>query len=62
MKYIKDFLLSAFSGIITLVIINLMGAYTGVILFLSYINIFISGLLGIPGVILLLVAENIIIK
>ena len=60
MKYFKEFLCSAFSGIISLVSVNLFGFYFGVNLTVSYINLGVSFVLGIPGVTALLVLENFI--
>ena len=60
MKYLKNFLISAFSGIISLITVNLFGFYLGVNLTVSYINLGVSFLLGIPGVTALLVIENFI--
>ena len=60
MKYFKEFLCSAFSGIISLVCVNLFGFYFGVNLTVSYINLGVSFVLGIPGVTALLVLENFI--
>ncbi|MBE6731500.1 MAG: hypothetical protein E7564_07420 [Ruminococcaceae bacterium] len=60
MKYFKEFLYSAFSGVISLILVNLFGFYMGVNLTVSYINSAVSFLLGIPGVTALLVLENFI--
>ena len=62
MKYFKEFLYSAFSGIISLVLVNLFGFYVGVNLTVSYINGAVSFLLGVPGVTALLVLENFIFE
>ena len=61
MKYIKEFLVSSFSGLISLLAINLFGSFIGVNLYLSQINIIISALLGVPGVTLALIFNNFLI-
>lgn len=51
---IKSLLLSAFSGIGALFAVNILCEFTGVSVPLNYITMSLSGILGIPGVIMLL--------
>lgn len=61
MKYFKAFFYSGVSGLVSLVLINLFGTYIKVSLSLSVINMLCSFILGVPGVISLLIFENLII-
>ena len=49
----KDFLLSAVLGFAALALDNLCGDYTGVLVPLNRLSIGAAGLLGVPGVTLL---------
>ena len=49
----KDFLLSAVLGFAALALVNLCGDYTGVLVPLNRLSIGAAGLLGVPGVTLL---------
>ena len=50
----KGFLLSAALGVVALALVNLCGAYTGVMLPVNRLTLGTAGGLGIPGVILLI--------
>lgn len=56
----KGFLLSAVLGFAALALVNLCGAYTGVMLSLNRLSIGAAGLLGIPGVTLLVLLDAIL--
>ncbi len=56
----KNFLLSAFLGFLALAAVNLLSPYTGVALPVSRLSIAASGLLGIPGVTLLVILNAIL--
>ena len=49
----NDFLLSAVLGFAALALVNLCGDYTGVLVPLNRLSIGAAGLLGVPGVTLL---------
>ncbi len=52
---VKGFLTSAFLGFLALALVNVLAAYTGVVLPVSRLSIAVSGLLGIPGVTLMVI-------
>ena len=54
----KDFLLSAVLGLVALALVNLCGAYTGVTLPINRLSLGAAGLLGIPGVTLLILINT----
>lgn len=56
----KGFLVSAVLGFIALALVNLCGPYTGVFLPVSRLSIAASGLLGIPGVTLMIILNTIL--
>lgn len=56
----KNFLISALLGFIALALVNLCSLYTGVALPVSRLSIAVSGLLGIPGVTLMVILNAII--
>ena len=56
----KNFAASALFGIASLVLVNMTGIYTGVELVISKLSLIISGALGIPGVILMVVCNQIL--
>ena len=53
----KGFLLSAALGVVALALVNLCGAYTGVMLPVNRLTLGAAGGLGIPGVILLILVN-----
>lgn len=58
-KCIFKFLIHMLMGLIMLVLLNIIGASFGVELELKLFNILVSGILGLPGVILLLILKYI---
>lgn len=54
----KGFLLSASLGLLALALVNLCGAYTGVLLPINRLSLGAAGLLGIPGVTLLILLDT----
>ncbi len=54
----KSFVLSALLGLGALALVNLCGAYTGVFVPVNRLSLLMSGLLGIPGVTLLVIADT----
>ena len=50
----KGFLLSAALGFVALALVNLCGAYTGVLVPVNRLSLGAAGLLGVPGVTLLI--------
>ncbi len=52
--FIKSVLLTAFSGIGALFAVNIISYISGVSIALNYITLSVSGILGIPGVIMLM--------
>ncbi len=56
----KQFLVSAMLGFLALALVNLCSAYTGVFLPVSRLSIAVSGLLGIPGVTLMVILNAIL--
>ena len=53
----KNFVLSAIFGLAALSLLNYTSAYTGIMLPVSILSIGISGVLGIPGVVLMLLLQ-----
>ena len=53
-KPMKGFLLSAALGFVALALVNLCGAYTGVLVPVNRLSLGATGLLGVPGVTLLI--------
>lgn len=56
----KSFLISAVLGFAALALVNLCGPYTGVFLPVSRLSVAASGLLGIPGVTLMIILNTIL--
>ncbi len=56
----KNFLISAFLGFAALALLNLSSPYTGVALPVSRLSIAASGLLGIPGVTLMVILNAVL--
>ena len=54
----KGFLLSAVLGLVALALVNLCGVYTGVTLPINRLSLGAAGLLGIPGVTLLILINT----
>ncbi|MGI6254654.1 MAG: pro-sigmaK processing inhibitor BofA family protein [Acutalibacter sp.] len=56
----KGFLLSAVLGFLALALVNLCGEYTGVLLPVNRLNLGAAGLLGIPGVTLMILLDTLL--
>ncbi len=56
----KSFLTSALLGFLALALVNLCAPYTGVALPVSRLSVAASGLLGIPGVTLLVILNAVL--
>lgn len=56
----KNFLISALLGFAAMALLNLTAPYTGVALPISRLSVAASGLLGIPGVTLMVVLNTIL--
>lgn len=54
LKWVWKFLLNALSGLILLFLTNLLGTALNFSLDITWLNAIVSGLLGLPGVLLLL--------
>lgn len=57
MKWIVKLLIHAVAGLIVLFVVNIFGGIIGITLDLNLINAIVTGILGMPGVILLLVIK-----
>lgn len=57
LKWAMKLLLNALSGFVALVILNFFGSIVGLSLTINFINCLVTGLLGLPGVILLLIIK-----
>ncbi len=54
-------LLNALAGLVILFAVNFVGSYIGLHISVGWISALITGVLGLPGVVLLLLIENLII-
>lgn len=57
----KSFLLSGALGFLALAAVNLTAPYTGVALAVTRLTLMVSGLLGVPGVTLLVILNTILL-
>ncbi len=57
MKFIFKLLLNTLFGFIALILINLVGSFIGVSIGINWINSFIVGIFGVPGVAVLLILQ-----
>lgn len=57
-KWIFKLLLNALLGFVFLFIFNYLGAFIGIKLTVGWVSAIVTGVLGIPGIILLLLIEN----
>ena len=57
----KSFLLSGALGFLALAAVNLTAPYTGVALTVTRLTLMVSGLLGVPGVTLLVILNTILL-
>lgn len=56
----KSFFISALLGLLALALVNLTGPYTGVFLAVNRLSLAASGVLGVPGVTLMVVLNMIV--
>lgn len=57
LKWAMKLLLNALSGFIALVVLNFFGSIVGLSLTINFLNCLVAGVLGLPGVILLLIIK-----
>ncbi len=57
LKWAMKLLLNALSGFIALVVLNFFGSLVGLTLTINFLNCLVAGVLGLPGVILLLIIK-----
>lgn len=57
----KNFLMSALFGLTALLLINMTGSYTGITIAVSKLSLGVSGVLGIPGVLLMLLLNAVLL-
>lgn len=57
LKWVWKFLLNALSGLILLFLTNLLGTALNFSLDITWLNAIVSGILGLPGVLLLLAVK-----
>lgn len=60
LKWLWKFLINALTGVIILFVTNLLGSVLGFSLDITWLNAIVAGLLGFPGVLLLLVIKYIL--
>lgn len=60
-KWILKLLLNALLGLVILVVVNYFGAFVGLKITIGWISALVAGILGLPGVVLLLLIENLLI-
>ncbi len=60
-KWILKLLLNALLGLAILVVVNYFGAFVGLKITIGWISALVAGVLGLPGVVLLLLIENLLI-
>lgn len=60
-KWILKLLLNAFLGLIILVVVNYLGEFVGLKITIGWLSAIVVGVLGLPGVVLLLLIENLLI-
>lgn len=59
MKWVWKLLLNALGGVIALFILNSFGGLVGLTLDITWFNAIVAGILGLPGIILLLLIKYI---
>lgn len=57
LKWAFKLLINAASGFIALIILNFFGGIVGLSLTINFINCIVAGILGLPGVVLLLLLK-----
>ena len=60
LKWLFKLALHAAVGFISLFVLNLLGSYVGIALEINVVNCVIAGILGVPGVILMLIFKYVI--
>lgn len=58
MSILKTLLINGISGAIILLLFNLVGGLFGLNLDLNFLNAVVAGIFGIPGIIVLLLIQN----
>lgn len=56
-RFVFKLLINAFFGFLVLLLVNFLGAAVGISLTVSFLSALLVGLLGIPGVILLILFQ-----
>jgi len=59
-KVVWKLIINAIVGGITLVLINFFGGFVGIHIGVNFLTAIIAGVFGVPGVVLLLVAQSIL--
>ena len=57
MKLIFKFLLNTLLGFVSLILLNFVGAFIGISIGINWLNAAVVGILGLPGVALLLILQ-----
>ncbi|NLY20849.1 MAG: pro-sigmaK processing inhibitor BofA [Tissierellia bacterium] len=57
LKIIFNLIVNAIAGVITLYVFNFIGKYFGLVLEVNLLNSIIVGILGLPGVALMLIVQ-----
>lgn len=57
----KSFLISAALGFLALTLVNLTASYTGVAIAVNRLSLLASGVLGVPGVTLMVILNTILL-
>ncbi|MBQ7737681.1 MAG: pro-sigmaK processing inhibitor BofA family protein [Oscillospiraceae bacterium] len=60
LKLIVKVLLHAAAGFVALFVLNFLGSWVGIYIEMNWINSLITGLLGVPGVLLLLLIKYVL--
>lgn len=60
-KWIFKLLLNAIVGFVALFIVNFLGEFVGLHITVGWLSAIVTGFLGIPGIILLLLIENLLL-
>lgn len=57
-KWIFKLLINAVIGFVMLFVFNYLGSFVGITLSVGWVSAIVAGVLGIPGILLLLLLEN----
>lgn len=60
-KWVFKLLLNALVGFIALFFINYLGSFVGLHITVGWLSAIVTGVLGIPGIVLLLLIENLLL-